>query len=109
MRFPTLIVLGFLVGCVGAPETAPVTDLEVQHDPGWYTDPSPTQGPPGCGAAKQGLKGPGGTIVWVPIPCNPFYMDKGDPPPDDVLPVEAGDPGPDGIEAPVGSEQVFAR
>lgn len=109
MRFPALIVLGFLVGCVGAPETAPSADPEVQPGPGLYVDPTPTLGPPGCGAARQPVMGPGGSVIWVPIPCNPFYMDMGDPPPDDVLPVEEVDPGPDGIEAPVEQEQPFAR
>ncbi len=92
MRFTALVILGFLVGCVGAPEEEPETDSIVHDAPDgersdWYEE---DRGPStGCGSAVEivSVDGPNGEIysVEVPIPCDPYYFDKGDPPPDEEV------------------------
>jgi hypothetical protein len=107
MRFSTLFILGFLVGCSGAPDSdtgtlgAGGSDTS-NEPPGWYDDgPS---GPGACGNAYDviELQAPDGTVhqVTIPIPCDSFYIDKGDPPPDDFFEEEGeerGNPAPNQV------------
>ena len=83
MRFTPFIIVGFLVGCVGAP--VPDTTEQDDQEPGQaysYARPA-TKGPFGCGTMTQVIGG-GDFAVTVPVPCDPFYLDRGDPPPDDI-------------------------
>lgn len=106
MRFATFCIVGFLVGCSGAADSdsgssgggEPVDD---EAPPGWYDDGP--NGPGACGNAYDVVEivGPDGTVhqVTVPIPCNPFWIDRGDPPPDEVTSPEEtyGNPPPDRV------------
>ena len=89
MRFSTLFIMGFLVGCSGAPDTADETDSgyggAAPEPPGYY-DPDHNSGPGACGNAVEfmqfSLPDGGVVVIEVPIPCNPYWRDTGDPPPD---------------------------
>ena len=50
---------------------APAKPIEPHHPPD-PPDPCLTGIPMNIGGRK----------VWVPVPCNRFYIDKGDPPPE---------------------------
>lgn len=88
MKLSTLIILGFLVGCSGAPDSSQETtstDDTSPSDPGGYEHPG-GGGPGACGNAFQQVKVklPDGStsFITIPIPCNPNWRDTGDPPPD---------------------------
>lgn len=91
MRFTPFIILGLLVGCSGAPDSGRGTGGGGEPDTGGdsydYIRPSDNGGGYGCGNATEVIRsiGPDGQVIMieVPIPCDPFYFDKGDPPPDD--------------------------
>lgn len=90
MRLTTFLILGLLVGCSGAPDT----DSSESSGGGTPTQPDLPTWPDGegsgsggpCGNAVQVVKlstPDGGVVVTVvPIPCNPYWRDTGDPPPD---------------------------
>lgn len=91
MRFTALVIVGFLVGCVGAPIEESETDPVVHNAPDEpYDWREEDRGPStGCGSAVEivSVDGPNGEVysVEVPIPCDPHYIDKGDPPPSEVI------------------------
>lgn len=113
MRFTSLFILGFLVGCSGAPDSGDVGSgggLPASPDdpPSWNDTPGSGSGGP-CGNAVQVIKlevPDGGEIVTVvPIPCNPYWHDTGDPPLDrEREPIV--DPGPGVVVRP---ESKFSR
>lgn len=92
MKLSTLLILGFLVGCSGAPDGGPETSTGGGNpsDPdGLYDSPSHQGSGGSCGNASvqiMSLNLPDGdvAVVTVPIPCNLSWIDKGDPPPDRV-------------------------
>lgn len=89
MRFTSLFILGFLVGCSGAPDTGGDSGggLPASPDdpPAWSDTPGSGSGGPCSNAQEvQQLKLPDGgvVVIVVPIPCDPYWRDTGDPPPD---------------------------
>lgn len=90
MKLSTLLILAFLVGCSGAPDTGSDEGSgggTGQADQGgYYGDRTSGGGPGACGNAFQTLKmnlpDGGVVVIVVPIPCNPYWHDTGDPPPD---------------------------
>lgn len=88
MRLTTLIILGTLVGCSGAPNTGREGDDPA--DPpsdAPYFDHAPARGPLGCAELTQLIimDMPDGSTAYrqTTLPCVPFYRDTGDPPPDE--------------------------
>jgi hypothetical protein len=77
-----LVVL-MIAGCVAEPrsEAEPAVDQEEPAGslyPG-YAGPEPPGAPSPC---VHHIVGYGGHILAVPVPCDPFYRDTGDPPPE---------------------------
>ncbi len=103
MRFSTLVILAFLVGCSGAPTT------QTSATEGWTTPApgSPSGDPSGdnsggpCDNAFETLVIDGGTVL-VPIPCNTGWIDPSDPPPD-IIKQRIVDPAPEQPEQAQGT------
>jgi hypothetical protein len=98
MRF-LFIVLGLLVGCSGTPnvgsETGSAGGTPAQPDLGNYEGDQTSGGGGPCSNAFQRVDVDGGFIT-IPIPCNPFWRDTGDPPPDRLRKTLV-DPNPEGV------------
>lgn len=115
MRFSSLFILAFLVGCSGAPDTDSTGSGggtgSGGEAPGWSDTPGSGSGGP-CANATQVVKAPGpdgGTIlIVVPIPCNPYWRDTGDPPPDRQR-EQVVDPGPDDRIIRIEGQQQYER
>lgn len=76
-------------GLLGAPDSTDETDSgyggSAPEPPGYY-DPDHNGGPGPCGNAVEvqqlSLPDGGVVVIEVPITCNPYWWDTGDPQPD---------------------------
>lgn len=104
MKLLALAVWGFFVGCSG--DTDGILEQvagDVNHQGGELNMPDHRSGNGGpCSNAfevvdVQGVNGQSMEVI-VPIPCDPSYLDKGDPPPSDRSPLDTyTDPVPDTV------------
>lgn len=86
MRFLSIVVLGLLVGCSGAPESIAVdtqTAVSPGIDPGGEI-PKRTEPSTMCGMVQviRTFTDAGEVDTFFTLPCNPSWQDPSDPAPD---------------------------
>lgn len=89
--FGTVLLGIFLLAC--APELPDETTEQKPDVTEEETPPAPGGPPPQDGSGKSGCDLYGtvvgevnGRSIPVPVECNPYYFDKGDPPPEKLKP-----------------------
>lgn len=107
-KFLLIALLG-LSACVAQTESHPEDETDEQESSGdssWrYYDDGGDE--PGCDPYPQVVYLPNGETIVVMIPalCVPFYIDKGDPPPNEASEDEVINPDPNSID-PMDMERV---
>lgn len=93
MRNILLVLFLFLVGCVASSDSlSPAPSTEEISGP--IASPNlPGKHSPNPCTMTETLNGPNGSEIQIPIPCNEYWIDKGDPPDEmTVVPPEKVDP-----------------